>query len=192
MPNEKSIPVSFEVILTDLLKCLKGTPVIIIGGVAVSLLGRPRYTQDIDILVILENEKWGDLIDLLIQHGFVSRIDNALQFAQKNRVLLMKHAASGIDIDISFGALPFEEECISRSIKVKFGNINLPIPSPEDLIIMKAVAHRPRDLEDIRTIVDSNPDLDKKRIEKWVRAFADVLEMPEIWKDVKKILFKTA
>jgi Nucleotidyltransferase of unknown function (DUF6036) len=81
-------------------------------------------------------------------------------------------------------------------IGTKFGRLTVQststlavrLPSPEDLIIMKAVAHRPKDLEDIRTVVDKNPKLDVTRIEKWVKQFAEVLEMPELWDDIAGIL----
>jgi len=103
-------------------------------------------------------------------------------------VLLIKHIKSGVGIDISFGALPFEEECIKRSKKIKLAKLNIPLPSPEDLIIMKAVAHRPKDLIDIESIIDANPHLDVRRIKYWVNEFATILEMPEIADNIAKIL----
>lgn len=84
--------------------------------------------------------------------------------------------------------MPFEEEMIERSIVQSTATLAVRLPSPEDLIIMKAVAHRPKDLEDIRTIVDKNPKLDIPRIEKWVKQFAEVLEMPSLWDDIEGIL----
>ena len=39
------------------------------------------------------------------------------------------------------------------------GDFSVPLPSPEDLIIMKAVAHRQQDLEDIRGIASCRQDL---------------------------------
>jgi hypothetical protein len=60
----------------------------------------------------------------------------------------------------------------------------LRLPSPEDLIILKAVAHRPQDLLDIRAISTNYPNLDRQRIESWVRQFAEALEMPELWTDI--------
>jgi len=45
----------------------------------------------------------------------------------------------------------------------------------------------PKDMEDIRTIVQSQKTLDRKRIKRWIKEFADTLEMPEIWGDVEKI-----
>ena len=62
------------------------------------------------------------------------------------------------------------------------------MPAPEDLIIMKAVAHRQRDLIDIEAILDAHPKLNLKRIRKWVKEFSSVLEMPEILKDIEKML----
>jgi hypothetical protein len=66
--------------------------------------------------------------------------------------------------------------------------LRLRLPTVEDLIILKAVAHRPKDLLDIRTLVEIHPDLDRGRIEHWVRQFADLLETPELWTDVATIL----
>lgn len=62
--------------------------------------------------------------------------------------------------------------------------MSIPLPTPEDLIIMKAVAHRPQDLADIRALVAAHPGLDQERVSRHVREFAEVLEMPELWEDI--------
>ena len=53
---------------------------------------------------------------------------------------------------------------------------------------MKAVAHRPKDALDIGNIVSVTPNLDVKRIRRWVKDFADVLEAPELLADLNRIL----
>lgn len=53
---------------------------------------------------------------------------------------------------------------------------------------MKAIARRPKDLEDIRTLIIKYPNLDTKRIKKWLTDFAEVLEMPDLWKEIEAIL----
>ena len=50
------------------------------------------------------------------------------------------------------------------------------------------IAHRPKDLEDIRTITDKYPKLDVKRIEKWVKSFGEVLETPDLWDLINSLL----
>jgi len=163
---------------------------LIIGGVAVSLSSQPRTTRDIDALILLEEAKWSDFLKLGKKFGFQPRFKDTLKFAQQNRVLLVKHQPTKIDIDISFGILPFEKEVLNRAKKIKVADFFVPLPTPEDLIIMKAVAHRPIDLEDVRSILEFHPEVDTKRIKYWVRRFAKVLEIPEIWSDVKKLLSK--
>lgn len=161
---------------------------VVIGGVAASLLGRPRVTRDVDAMVFVSEAEWAGFLSLGAKFGFVPRRADAIEFAKMARVLLVQHSASGIDVDVVFGALPFEEETLARAVQVEISGIHVPLPSPEDLIIMKAVAHRPRDLADIESVMDAHPTLDIGRIRRWVREFANALEMPDIFDDTNKIL----
>jgi hypothetical protein len=157
---------------------------IVIGGVAASLLGKPRLTADVDVMVLLSLPDLPRLMAAAREEGFVFRIREAEEFARRHRVLLLRHQESGINVDVSLGALPFEVEAVERSVVHPIGSVAIRIPTPEDLIILKAVAHRPKDLLDIRAIIDSYPDLDRERIRSWVREFAQLLEMPELWADI--------
>jgi len=161
---------------------------VIIGGIATGFLGRPRFTVDLDAMLLASTKDIPHILERAKAVGIEPRTDKVDEFAQKSRVLLMRHAASGVNIDISLGILPFEEEVVERSVVHQVGKVSLRLPTPEDLIIMKAIAYRPKDLEDIRTIVDSNPKLDLKRIEHWVKSFAEVLESPDLWKQIEEIL----
>ncbi len=165
-------------------------PGAIIGGVAASLLGRPRFTRDVDAMVLLDEEKWEDFLAAGKQFGFKPRLSEPLAFARKARVLLLRHESSGIDADVAFGNLPFEAEAIARAQWSDVGGIRVPLPTPEDLIIMKALAHRPRDLYDIESLLDTHPKLDMKRIVRWVREFSNALDMPELARDTESLLSK--
>ncbi|MCX6044625.1 MAG: nucleotidyl transferase AbiEii/AbiGii toxin family protein [Chloroflexi bacterium] len=164
---------------------------VIIGGIAVSLLAEPRFTADADAVILLATDDLPRLLDLARQEGLVPRIDQAEQFARRNRVLLLRHTESEIDVDISLGLLPFEIEMVERSKLHQAGSLKLRLPTPEDLLIMKAIAHRPKDLIDIESIINSYPNLDRKRVQFWVEQFAEALETPELWDDVARLLRKT-
>jgi hypothetical protein len=158
---------------------------VIIGGIAVSLLGQARFTEDLDALVLLSIEDIPDFLAAAHQVGIEPRIAEADEFARRNRVLLLRHAASQTNIDISLGILPFEEEMVARSQVHEIDDaLKIHLPTPEDLIIMKAIAHRPKDLLDIQGIIRSHPQLDRERIQMWVVQFADLLEKPELWDDI--------
>ena len=163
-------------------------PGMIIGGAAASLLGRPRITGDVDAIVILDEDRWGDFIDAAAGFGIEPRLPDALAFARGSQVFLLRHRDSGIDIDVAVGSLPFEREAVRQRQRVSIAGVRLPLPTPEDLIIMKAVAQRARDIADIESVVAAHPRLDVARIRRWLRAFATALDQPEILATVETIL----
>lgn len=161
---------------------------VIIGGIAASLLGAPRYTADLDAVFLLSTSQIPELLSAAAEQGIEPRIADAPAFARKNRVLLLRHSASGVNIDLSLGVLPFEVEMVERSALLEIGPLHLRLPAPEDLIVLKAIAHRPKDLADIQAIAASHPDLDKERLRYWVEQFGAALDMPELWDSISKLL----
>ena len=136
-------------------------------------------------MVFLAEDRWKTFTKSGRAFGFVPRHLDTLAFAREARVLLLRHRPTAIDVDISLGCLPFEEEAIARAIPVQIAGVSVPLPTPEDLIIMKAVAHWERDLFDIEGLLVAHPALDVRRIRRWVRIFALALETPELYDDLQ-------
>lgn len=157
---------------------------IVIGGIAASLLGKPRLTADVDAMILLSVDDLPRLMRAAAEEGLEPRIPHVEDFAGRHRVLLLQHQDSGIHADISLGMLPFEIEAVDRSVIHCVGPLAIRLPTPEDLIVFKAVAHRSQDLLDIQAIIASHPDLDRERIKYWICEFVKVLEMPELWDDI--------
>lgn len=160
----------------------------VIGGVAASILGRPRLTQDVDALAVLPEEDWADAVARASAYGIVPRIDDALSFARRSRVLLMRHSPSGIDLDVVFGALPFELAVVEKSTSQDVGGIVLRLPRVEDLLVLKAVARRPKDMEDIRGLLDANPGLDLTEARRWISEFATATSMSDMLEEFDKLV----
>jgi hypothetical protein len=163
---------------------------IIIGGVASSVLGRARLTVDIDATVMIDDKELDHFLGQATTVGLSPRIKHPVEFMRRSAMLLLRHDATGVPIDISQGRIPFEALAIRRAKIRRRGGVNIPIPTPEDLIVMKAIAHRPKDLEDIRGIVESQLRLDGEYIRKHVQEFGEALDMPELWRDVSPLLKK--
>ncbi len=161
---------------------------VVIGGVAVALIAQPRMTEDIDAVISLDTNLLESFLSTAISYGFAPRINDAADFARRRRVILLQHQPTGVNVDLSCGILPFEEEMIARARELVIGSVRIKVASPEDLIITKAVAHRPRDIADIESILNIEPNLDFDRIRFWVGQFSEALEMPELMEDLEKLL----
>jgi predicted nucleotidyltransferase len=189
MPESKP-PGDLLDVLSSLVRWLnhQQVPYAIIGGVAVSMVAQPRATQDIDAVVSIDLDQVSGLIDSARDFGFEPRPSDPIGFAKKNLVLLLRHKESNIGIDLSVGFLPFEHEMLDRAREFSIGATNIKVATPEDLIILKAVAHRKRDLIDIDTLLDAHADLDLDRVRYWIGQFAEVLESPELLTDFEKLV----
>lgn len=184
------VPQAFLEVLADLTDWFTDSRIsaMVIGGVAASLLGRPRATRDIDALVMLSEDKWAAALQSAQRHGIVPRIEEPLAFARKTRVLLLRHVDSGVDLDIILGRLPFEEDAIGRSKCHDLGGVPVNLPAVEDLIIMKAIAQRPQDLRDIEGLLDVHPDADVNAVLRWLGEFSKAMAMPDLRQGFENLL----
>ncbi len=169
-------------------------PYTIIGGFALQFWGEPRFTQDIDVTVLSEPKKEKELVNLLLKK-YSSRISNPDEFALKNRIVLLK-IKKDVPADISLGIYGYEEGVIERSIAVELEDgKKINICSAEDLIIHKAFAGRPRDVQDIEGVIFRQQNkLDIRLIRKWLKEFSSLLPKISVkenfenpWKKFKKI-----
>src|SRR6478609_9761649 len=115
----------------------------VIGGVAASLLGRPRVTKDVDLVALADDGDVPRLLSLGHEHGFEPRVADAIAFAKVSRVLLLKHEPSGIEIDLSLAGLPFEREVIERAVERSVRGVSFRVATPEDVVVMKAARDAP-------------------------------------------------
>ncbi len=123
-----------------------------IGGIALQRWGEPRLTGDVDLTILTGfGEEAGYVEELCREFG--GRIPDVAEFALRNRVLLLQ-SGHGIPIDISLGALPFEERVIERATVYRFlDDVRLNTCSAEDLVVLKAFADRSRDWADIEGVL---------------------------------------
>lgn len=176
--------------LADLGKWLDAIHVqaVVVGGIAVSFLGRPRFTQDIDALAIVSETEWESAVAAAARHGIVPRIDDPVSFARRSRVLLLRHKETAIDIDLILGGLAFEQNAVDHGQTYSVGGVDVRLPRVEDLLIMKAVAHRPRDLQDIEGLLENHPDVDVQAARRWVSEFASATAMSDLLEDFDKLV----
>ncbi len=151
-----------------------------IGGIALQAHGEVRETIDVDLTILTGFGGEERFIDALLKE-FVPRRPDAASFAIENRILLVA-TASGVGVDISLGAHAFEIEACQRAKPFPYpGGVKLTVATADDLIIMKAIAARPRDWLDIEgLIIKQTGKLDWERILAHVSPLAELKGEPEI------------
>src|SRR5258708_38120603 len=92
-----------------------GVTGVIIGGAAVSLLAVPRYTEDLDALILFDNSKASILLNVLHKYDFEPRFDGMADLALRARMVTVLHVPTNMVADIALGCMPFEEEIEQRS-----------------------------------------------------------------------------
>ena len=123
-----------------------------IGGIAVQRWGQARLTRDADLTVYTGIGDELRYIDELLG-AFKSRIDGAREFALGHRVLLLR-ASNGIPLDVTLGALPFEDKAVAlASAEEIVAGVRLQLAPPGVLVVFKVFADRPQDWLDVEGII---------------------------------------
>ena len=147
----------FKQVLGEVVAALEqaGLEYALMGGIASTGLGRPRWTHDIDVFVRPTVAEAA--LDALAEASFdTERTDPAWLF---------KGFKQGVLVDLIFhstGGFYLDDEMIARSVEREFMGHRVRLIAPEDLLVIKAVVHDeqgPRHWHDALGVIGVN-DID--------------------------------
>jgi hypothetical protein len=81
--------------------------------------------------------------------GFELRVADP-DFVRRTRAMPFVHVATRMPLDIVLAGSGLEQEFLDRTRAVNLGGVIVPLLDPEDLVIAKVLAGRPKDIEDAR------------------------------------------
>jgi hypothetical protein len=164
-----------------------GVPHMVIGGVANLVWGQVRTTTDLDLTVDIEAigiDRFLAIVEQVGEHV----PDDPTEVAERGRLVVVR-TPGGIRVDFALAALPFEVEAIRRATPMTVLDVSVPVCAPEDLIVMKSVAERTRDHDDVVGILRRQGErLDLDRLDATIGELAGDLAAPEIaerWRAAK-------
>jgi hypothetical protein len=170
-----------EAALGELVSALDalGIPYALIGGLAVSVWGEARATLDVDLAVWVEPAEVDATVEALCGR-FQPLSKNPAEFVRATHVLPLTTSHS-VRADIVFGILPVEKDIVQRATLMTIAGAAVRVASVEDLILMKSVSERERDLEDARLLLRRfGSKLDRGYLEPRLTHLAESLARPEI------------
>lgn len=127
---------SFAPVLAETVRALEEAevPFALIGGIAVTSFGRPRWTHDIDVFIRPSDAEHA--LDVLAKHGFDTE--------RRDPTWLFKAFKQDVMVDLIFhctGGFYLDEEMIARTVRKEFQGTDLPVLPAEDLLLLKAAVH---------------------------------------------------
>lgn len=184
----------FEKLLSKIGACFErsGLTYMIVGGQAVLLYGEPRLTKDIDITLGVNVDQLARVLSAAKELSLKPLPEDIESFVKETMVLPTVDKSTGIRVDFIFSYTPYEIQAIGRAKSIELLGQKVKFAAPEDLIVHKIFAGRPRDLEDVRTVLVRNPDIDVSYIKEWLAEFDEASEAETFLTHFEEILKTTA
>jgi hypothetical protein len=180
-------------LLADLARGLRALGVrwFLFGAQAAILHGAARLSADVDVTVDLGARSSRELVAALAREGFGLRVADAGGFVEATRVLPLVHLASRMPLDLVLAGPGLEEQFFTRVTERLVGRVRVPVVSAEDLVAMKVLAGRPRDMEDVAAIVRAHRDLDVEGTRSTLRLLERALARADLVVELERILAST-
>lgn len=148
---------------------------LIVGGIAVTAVGEPRFTADLDVIVFLQIEQLERLLARAIDRGFEA--DMAAELAAARDGGSVRLTRGRFHFDLIVRSLFIEDLAYEHSRVLKVFERSARFPSPEDLVVLKVVAGRTKDLLDVDGVLRRHREtLDRKYVEATLRRVCDLAE----------------
>ena len=141
--------------LVDAVKFLDAerVPYALIGGLAVSLRGQPRMTADVDMVILADVPRALALVRALEVSNFKPLFDGVAEVVQKAFILPLRHRVTNVKVDLALGLSGFERQTLARAERLPLAGAEIAVATAEDLLIMKVLAGRPQDDQDVQGLV---------------------------------------
>lgn len=154
-------------LLGDLAAALErlGFPWYLFGAQAAIVYGVARLTADVDVTVKAPgNVPVTSWIPIFTAHRFQLRFDDPTFLAQ-TRVVPLVHGPTALPVDLVLAGPGLEDEFLARVTRHVIDGVTVPVVDPSDLVILKVLAARAKDLEDVATLLRVQGDrIDDARV----------------------------
>jgi hypothetical protein len=155
----------------------------LVGGLATMLRGRPRFTQDVDVLVEVPQVALPPLLDDLSGRGFTLDLPTVVnQFVREH---LTTFRFGIVRIDWLKPVLPLYARTLADASELIWTpGHSLRVATAEGLILTKLVAFREQDQADILTLLAANQaDIDVELIRREWQPYTDLEAARTAWLD---------
>jgi hypothetical protein len=151
------------------------------GAQAAILYGVARLTADVDVTVQPPpGRATADWLAIVETHGFAA-VATDPAFIASTRVVPLVHRASGLPVDVVIAGPGLEEAFMARAEPHLVDGVSVPVIDVSDLVVLKVLAGRPKDEEDVVSLLRSHTGrLDRRRIDTLLAALEAALGQSDL------------
>jgi len=165
-----------------------GIPAAIAGGLAMATWKYPRATRDIDLLLSVDPDAQGALLQSLRNAGLRPKRDPpVVTLGQLDVIQLLYEPAEAyldVQVDLLLAKSEYQRQALSRRVRAQLPDLDIPVAvlACDDLILEKLAAGRMIDLADASALLRLNEEnLDVGYLLHWAGRIKVLPELKNVW-----------
>jgi len=160
---------------------------ILIGGIAASTVGEARVTVDIDVDIVIKKEDLPDFLNKAKKAGFNVPVKKCIESVKQMGIFQI--SSGDYHIDFIIASTDLETQACARRKSIKLHGHKAFFPTPEDLILLKLIPGRAKDIADVEGLIARHGNkLDEEYIKTWAMKLCDEAQDMRIWQTLDKLM----
>lgn len=147
--TERLTPPELAVAISRMLAAA-GIPHAVGGALALGFYAAPRGTSDVDLNIFVDADDPDAALEALRAGGVQIEPGAARTIADRGD-LFVQHG--GCRLDLFFSSIPLQHRAAQRTRQVELLGASVPILSAEDLVVLKLLFNRHKDIVDIEHLI---------------------------------------
>ena len=159
------------------------------GAQAAIFHGVARLTADVDVTVLPEPHSTGRLASTMEANGFRLRVTATDDFVARTRVLPFVHSTTRLPVDVVLAGPGIEEQFLDRAEFHVLEGVRVPIATVEDLVTMKILAGRPKDLDDAKGMLRArSEEIDLDHVRRMLQLLEEALSQSDLIPQLEQLI----
>lgn len=125
--------------------------------------GYVRATQDLDVLVAASSMQLPRVFEIVRAEGFEGE-DRELIEAIRERYVAALYSGP-VTVEVLVPVLPYHRTLVERALRLDLPDGSVPFVTVEDLIVLKMLWHRAKDVPDIHALIATTESLDRRYVQ---------------------------
>jgi hypothetical protein len=121
------------------------------GAAAMAVHGYVRATVDLDVHVVVPAIRFPEVFAIVRSLGFAGEDRELIAGLRDRYVAELRSGAASVEIRIP--VLPYHRTLVDRAVRVDVDGVAVPFVSLEDLVVLKMLWHRAKDVPDVHALL---------------------------------------